>query len=1168
MNVQTVVRSMSPSAFLRVLGLVAALMLPALAGAEPRPEIGAWLATHPVLRVGVVREASPPFDAIGEGDRYEGISADFLALVTQRAGLAYELHFEPSRAVALAKLERGEIDLLPSMYGEPGNRLLLSSAYMQAPAVLIVRRDAPAGATNLAGKKLAMEAGSPILQALQRMYPGAVALEAGDTLAALRAVADGHAYAYVGAYAPASWLAERHSLRNLVVRGPIPFDSDLRFALRRDGAILRDLLDDAIASITPEERDSILRRWMPVPLTLATADSGVVLDEAQRAWIAAHPSIRVGYIADNAPLSEKGPDGQMRGLFADELALLQKRLGLQIGSTQPYTPAGLQAALALGEVDVAFGVHRSGRDEIARFAGPLLTTATVAITRGDAGFFHDPGDYVGQTIAMTRGNALVPRLKRAWPGINVVEYESFRETLNAVARGEAVATLADMAATSGPLSDDYAGVLKIAGAWLSAPSEFQIAVRSDWPELVTLFRQALATMTPAEQHRLEQAWLAPHSELAFPWRKLMTVGLPLLACLIIALGAALVWNRRLRAEVERRAEVEAQLAAARDNALAAADRLTGFLAALSHEIRTPMNGVTGLVDALSHSRLDVDQRYQLGVVARSARMALDILGDALDLAKAEAGRLTLETRPTDPRPLAEDVAALLAPLAAERGLALQLSISPLLPPLDIDGLRVRQIIANLVTNALRYTEQGFVRIRVTGTALSTRSWRLVVEIEDSGPGVPVAMRGRLFQPFQSTSGPGNPGGTGLGLAICKALADAMRGELDWELLGETGSRFRFSLETDALLIHSETDRPFAGVGVRLICGDAFWRTEAGAWLRAWGARVLDATSDEASQVTLSDGAAPLPNQPWVLMTRSSRTTMNRSREGKVVLDAEPLLPGRLREALALALEPAVQEVAAAPRVTTGRKVLVVDDEPLNLRVARELLELLGFDAVTVSESSAGFEQFCAGSFEAILLDYRMPGEDGISLAARMRMRERNRNMAPTPILAVTADGSEVTRSSSIAAGIDSVLLKPLTLDSLYHALAELGCKPTTPAQSETEDEDETDLADPLAHLASLLGSTHRARSIAEGFVAASADDLSALRDKLDVGDVEATRFLAHRIKGGARNAGFERVGAAAADLENAARQSDVNVCRRHAQRLAAALEQLRARLAAIPQEAE
>jgi hypothetical protein len=407
----------------------------------------------------------------------------------------------------------------------------------------------------------------------------------------------------------------------------------------------------------------------------------------------------------------------------------------------------------------------------------------------------------------------------------------------------------------------------------------------------------------------------------------------LLACLVIALGAALVWNRRLRAEVERRAEVEAQLAAARDNALAAADRLTGFLAALSHEIRTPMNGVTGLVDALSHSRLDVDQRYQLGVVARSARMALDILGDALDLAKAEAGRLTLETRPTDPRPLAEDVAALLAPLAAERGLALQLSISPLLPPLDIDGLRVRQIIANLVTNALRYTEQGFVRIRMTGAALSTRSWRLVVEIEDSGPGVPLAMRDKLFQPFQSSSGPGNPGGTGLGLAICKALADAMRGELDWELLGETGSRFRFSLETDALLIHSETDRPFASVGVRLICGDAFWRAEAGAWLRAWGARVLDAGSNEASQVTLSDGAAPQPNQPWVLMTRSSRATMNRSREGKVTLDAEPLLPGRLREALALALEPAAQEVAPAPRATSGRKVLVVDDEPLNLRVA-------------------------------------------------------------------------------------------------------------------------------------------------------------------------------------------------------------------------------------------
>jgi len=227
------------------------------------------------------------------------------------------------------------------------------------------------------------------------------------------------------------------------------------------------------------------------------------------------------------------------------------------------------------------------------------------------------------------------------------------------------------------------------------------------------------------------------------------------------------------------------------------------------------------------------------------------------------------------------------------------------------------------------------------------------------------------------------------------------------------------------------------------------------------------------------------------------------------------------------------------------------------------LSLLGFDAQLVGESQAGFEAFCTGAYCAVLLDYRMPGEDGISLAARMRQRERLRGLPRTPIAAVTADGSETTASACAAAGMDSVVLKPLTLETLHAALTQLGCAPAMPPQGLVTEEVHDEEAEPLAHLAALLGSTERAHGIAQGFVTASAEDLVALREKLDIEDLEAVRFLAHRIKGGARNAGFERVGAAAAELESAAKAGDAAATRRLTVPLGRALERLRLRLAEI-----
>ncbi|WP_417069159.1 ATP-binding protein [Niveibacterium terrae] len=633
-------------------------------------------------------------------------------------------------------------------------------------------------------------------------------------------------------------------------------------------------------------------------------------------------------------------------------------------------------------------------------------------------------------------------------------------------------------------------------------------------------------------------------------------GWPLLTLCVLVIVWMVLANRLLKAEVARRERAEVALIDARDRALQAAEDRAAFFAALSHEIRTPMNGVIGLVDSLTHSRLAEDQRYQLGVVARSARMSLAILNNALDFARAEAGRLRLNLQPSDPLATAEDLASMFAPLAAERGLAFELAVAPDLPLLSLDSLRLRQILANFITNAIRYTEKGFVRLRIDGFALSPQRWKLVIDVEDSGHGIAPDEKSRVFRPFESLGGPGSPG-TGLGLAVCRALSDVMGGQITLDSVVGQGSRFRFTLDAECLPSQSSSE-PFSGIAVRCRVSDPFWRSECLAWLHSWGALVVE----EGERLTLTDGA-PESGGCGVILQREPG--LARDRNGWVRLGALPLLPTRLRHALERALAPASESLPAADakEEPPRRRVLVIDDEPLNLRVAKELLALLGFDAITVGESQAGFEAFCIDAFAAVLLDYRMPGEDGVSLAARMRLRERNRGLAATPIVGVTADASEVATSACLLAGMDRVMLKPMTLDALYEVLRLLGCEPEEPPEHELVEvgEEEGDSAALLAYLAGLVGSVERARGIADGFIDASLDDLSELRSGLDTRNLETVRFLAHRIKGGARSAGFERVGDAAFELENAAREGDVPACRMQTETLTRSLDRLREVLA-------
>lgn len=364
------------------------------------------------------------------------------------------------------------------------------------------------------------------------------------------------------------------------------------------------------------------------------------------------------------------------------------------------------------------------------------------------------------------------------------------------------------------------------------------------------------------------------------------------------------------------------LAEAERNATAANAAKSQFLATVSHELRTPMNGVLGMARALGGTQLDARQQGYVETLLRSGDSMMTILNDVLDISKIEAGRMSLEAEPFDIRALAEQIGELWAEVATTKRLSLVCEVDPILPPAVLgDETRVRQIITNLVSNALKFTASGSVRLTVRATPDRARSCGVEIIVADTGIGMTSDQIARLFRPYEQAeaSTTRRYGGTGLGLSICRDLTEIMGGEIGVESLPERGSTFRVWLP-----------------------------------LRAAGS---------------------------------------------------------------------IAGVESAPANLPPLFVLVVDDNAVNLVVARTVLESTGATVETAEDGAKALAALRTQHFDLVLMDVHMPIMDGIEAVARIRRSEAGR--ADIPVIALTGDAMDGDAKRLTALGFDAVQAKPV-----------------------------------------------------------------------------------------------------------------------------------------------
>ena len=722
-----------------------------LAAREASPDLltpaeRAWLAAHPEIVLGIGEEWAPAVvrDA---GGRFGGFAFEHLDLLNRKLGTHVRLEAGPWPTV-VEKAETGRLAglTLSAPVEARTTHFLFTQPFHAVQYFIYLRTGQPMPNGDLdgfRGQRVGYLKGILYLRKLLEAHPAVKATPLDSTEALANALLKGDVDAALDSYGLEYWRVSHGVLGFAPLRMLPESQTNLVMSIRKDWPELVAILNQGLAAITREEMAELYRRWFGQDYLSRIAPQ-VTLTTEEQAWLAEHPVLRVGIDAHWAPVEFVDETDQPQGISVAYLQRLEKLLGVRIEFAPALTWAEAKQRFDDGRLDLLPAVAITpDRQRSIHFTEPYLSLPAAIFSAAEVAYLGGLSALAGKIVAVVRDEATQGWLQRDWPQLALLPVANTQEALRKVAEGEAFAFVGNLVTTSYYIGQSGLTQIRVAGETPYA-YELGMGVRGDWPMLAGILQKGLDAIPKSERDAIYHDWISIQYQHRVDYGTLWTV----LTLAGLALFVIVYWNRRLAYEIHQRRLVEASLTAAKQQAEAANRAKSAFLAHMSHELRTPLNAVLGFVQLLERQGAIGDrQRQYVRSIRRGGEQLLDLINDVLELAKIEANRLELRPVAWDSAELLQELTGLFQGRADYKNLAFHIERSTLVPRmLSCDLKFLRQILVNLLDNAIKFTEQGSITLRLGFTDDT-----LCLVVADTGEGISPTQIGAIFEPFQQAS---------------------------------------------------------------------------------------------------------------------------------------------------------------------------------------------------------------------------------------------------------------------------------------------------------------------------------------------------------------------------------------------------------------------------------
>ncbi|MGF1593574.1 MAG: transporter substrate-binding domain-containing protein [Kiloniellaceae bacterium] len=786
-----------PLQFFASIGLAVLLVLGA---GEARSEVSlnddeaAWRRDHPTMTLGM-DSGYAPIAFLDQG-RPAGLAVDLLRLIAAKSGLDVEWVADRWPVVIDLALDHGVDGVINAGKTEMRQtRLVYTRPYYQMPQAIVVRDDAQAVATpeGLATQRVAVIAETAQVDYLRRNHPHVRMIEVETMIAQMSAVLSGEADMLIAALPVVHHFMSENLIAGLRISGVFQTNEidSLHIAVRNDAPQLRAILDKAIAEITMEERQAVVARWLPTGidgLRDHERSSGVELSQAEKDWIAAHPVIRVAGDRAWPPIESIGAAGNFEGLSVDYLRLIEGLVGLRFEFDRQSGWAEAVDKLRNRELDMfSAAAATPERLEYALFTQPYLTLPAMIFARDSESFVNGLPGLAGRRVASVEGYAVTEFLRSEGKDFELVEVADGGAGLKALAAGEVDVYIGSILVTGYYMRREAVSHVAVVGE-IPFRIDVAMAARSDWPELQSILIKALNAITQQERNAINDRWMGLRISRSIDYE--MVWRWAAVAAAVLLLFAAWNWYLQRKtsqqsAELRRKnEELETEVAVRRraeKEALSATRSKSRLLANMSHELRTPLNAIIGFSDLLHSGNLaDFAEKRRIeyaGHIHSAGRHLLNLVNDTLDLSAVEAGHMALNEETFALSGLLEEVMPMLERRAKDAGIELFRRDDAAGIQVHADKRRLRQVVINLIDNAIKFTPAGG---RVAVSLASDEGGRAGIVIADNGIGMSPAQVRSAFKAFERGSDPfvRASEGVGLGLALSSEILKAHGGEIE------------------------------------------------------------------------------------------------------------------------------------------------------------------------------------------------------------------------------------------------------------------------------------------------------------------------------------------------------------------------------------------------------